>query len=147
MAAVQNITKHQPTKNMCPHSIMVLRSGTSGVGCREGCYASFWRQLRGNILEKNKIICWVYKLLFFLRQFTYLTKNLWQRPRPTHHENGTPRILALNNSHAAGSGKWLHHGCEGFRRLTSFFFKYYHFHVQIEWYHRIVSFLRCQVQK
>ncbi len=147
MAAVRNITRQQPTKNMRPHLIMVLRSGTSGVGYREGCYASFWRQLRGNILEKIKKYV-EFTIDFFLCQLTYLTKNLRQRPRPTHHEDGTARILALCNSHAAGSGERLHHGCEGFGCSTSFFsststiLTY-----KIARYCRIVSFLRCQVQK
>jgi hypothetical protein len=72
-------------------------------------------QLRGNALSLL--------IIFFLRQFTYLTKNLQQRPRPAHHEDGTARISALHNSHAAGSSKRLHHGCEGFGCSTSFFFK------------------------
>ncbi len=36
MAAVQNITPQQPTKNMRPHSMMVRRSSANGVGLRGG---------------------------------------------------------------------------------------------------------------
>jgi hypothetical protein len=34
--------------------MMVQRSDANGVGLRGGCDASFWRQLRGNILEEIK---------------------------------------------------------------------------------------------
>jgi hypothetical protein len=129
------------------HLIMVLMSGTSAVGHREGCYASFWWRLSGNILEK------IYNMLsllinFFLRQYTYLTKKKTQRPWPTHHEDGTARILALCNSHAAGSGERLHHGCEGFGCSTSLFSSNSTIPTyKIAWYCRTMSFLRCQVQK
>jgi hypothetical protein len=39
---------------MRQRSMMVQRSGANEVGLREECYALFWQQLQGNILEKIK---------------------------------------------------------------------------------------------
>ncbi len=76
-AAVQNITTHQPTKNMRLRLIMVLRSGTIRVGHREGCYASFWQQLRGNILERIK------KYIEFNNKFFSLPVYIFNRKLST----------------------------------------------------------------